>query len=227
MCINAIELLGDAMHCKGSLLGSIDCNDSSWFESRDEVIESQPVYDRAHEEDLSSRYGDLLDAQSLSSSVRNLLYDSTRRLGQHSMSAQRSSDSDDIFRLRLSPQEPSGQSSPFNKLNRCTAWIQDDYSFESEHPIEESKMESVRAIHWEDRVIDSEFLNVKYGFGIFRPNDLSNGFCGSSKLNRCLAWSLDDSSLIFRNSSLRRQSPQGGNRANIVHWDELVEGSIE
>lgn len=234
MCISAIELLGDAMSCKGSVFSAIDCNDSSWCDSRDEVIEYKSANDGEHEEDLSGRYGDLLDTQSLSSSVHNLLYDSSRRQGQHSMAASRSSSDDDIFRCRRSPLESSCESLPFNKLNRCTAWIQDDYSFESEQFKDESKMESVRIVHWEDRVIDPDFLIAKNGCGIFRPNDgtakTGNGFCGSFKLHRCSAWSLDDSSSLIIGdnvSSVRRRSYVGGNQANIVHWDELVQGPIQ
>ena len=225
MCISAIDFV-DSMNCKGSILSSIDCNDSSWCDSRDEVIESDTVSDKIYEEDLSSRYGELLD-ESMSSSFHNLLHDSSRRLGQHSMSTPRSSD-DNIFRCRMPPQESRTQSLPFNDLNRSTAWIQDDYSFESEQPIEESKMESVRIIHWEDRVVDSDFPKLRYGgCGIFRPNSAANGFCGISKLRRCSAWSLDDSSLIICDSSVRRQTQFGTNRPNKVHWDERVEGSIQ
>mmetsp|Transcript_9701 Transcript_9701/g.24170 ORF Transcript_9701/g.24170 Transcript_9701/m.24170 type:complete len:241 (-) Transcript_9701:267-989(-) len=225
MCIGAIDFL-DSMNCKGSILGSIDCNDASWCDSRDEVIESESGSDRIYEEDLSSRYGELLH-ESMTSSVQNLLEDSSRQLGQHSMSTPRSSD-DDIFRCRMPPQEPSSQPLPFNKLNRSSAWIQDDYSFESEQFVEESKMESVRIIHWEDRVNDSDFPKLQYGCGIFRPNSATTGFCGSSKLRRCSAWSLDESSLIICDSPVgRRQTYQmGKNRANIVHWDERVEGTI-
>lgn len=222
LCINAIELL-DAMNCKGSLLGGIDCNDASWFvESRNEVIESQPDDERCIEDDHSSRYGDLIDTPSLSDSVHNLLCDSSRRSGQRSIE-------DNIFRVRRSSQEPPSISPPSNDLNRCTAWIQDDYSFESEQAREECKMEheSVRIIHWEDRVTDSNFPILKYGCNIFRPSDPTNEFCGSSKLHRCSAWSTDGSPLILCDSSVRRQSKHGGDQARVVHWDELVEGAIQ
>lgn len=222
MCINAIELL-DAMNCKGSLLGGIDCNDASWFvESRDEVIESQPDDERCIEEDHSSRYGDLIDTPSLSDSVHNLLCDSSRRSGQRSIE-------ENIFRTRRSSQEPPSTSSSFNSLNRCTAWVQDDYSFESEQAREESNMEheSVRIIHWEDRVTDSNFPIQKYGCSIFRPSKATDELCGSSKIHRCSAWSMDDSSRMICDSCGRRQSQQGGDQARVVHWDERVEGAIQ
>jgi hypothetical protein len=229
---SAIDYLGDALNCKGSVFGTIDCNDSSWCDSRDEVIESKSASDIVYEEDLSTRYGDLLDTQSLSSSIHNLLHDSPQRLGQHAMPTRKISD-DDIFRVRKLPQESSRQSLPFNKLNRCTAWIQDDYSFESEQLRDESKMESVRIVHWEDRVHDSDSLNARNGCGIFRPNDVNaeagNEFLGSCKLHRCSAWSLDDSSLIIDDnvSSVRRASLFRSNQADTVHWDEIVQGTIK
>lgn len=231
MCISAIDFLGDAMNCKGSVFGSsIDCNDSSWCDSRDEVIELKSASDRVHEEDLSSRYFDLLDTQSLSSSVHNLLHDSSHRLGQRVMAIRRASD-DDIFRFRNSPQESSSQSLPFNKLNRCTAWVQDDCSFESEYPKDESKMKSVRIVDWEDCVNDPDSLSVRRECEIFRDVNVeaSNEFIFSSKLHRCSAWSLDDSSLIINDSvlSVRRESLFRKNQANRVHWDELVQGPIQ
>jgi len=232
MCISAIDFLGDTMNCKGSLFGSIYCNESSWCDSRDEVIESKAASDRIQEEDLSSRYGDLLDTQSISSSIHHLLHDSSQRLGQHATATQRTSD-DDIFRFRKSPQESSSQSLPFNKLNRCTAWVQDDYSFESENPQDESKIKSIKIVHWEDRVNDSDSLNLKNGCGIFRPNDVtlegSNEFVGSFNIHRSSAWSLDDSFLIIDGSvaSVRRESLVRSNLANIVHWDEIVQGTIK
>jgi len=245
MCISAIDFLGDAMYCKGSpidflgdainckgsIFGTIDCNDAAWCDSRDKVIESKSAKDRDYEEDLSTKYGDLLDTQSLSSSIHNLLCDSPQRQGQHAMPTGRTSD-DDIFRFRNSPQA-FRQSFPFNKLNRCTAWIQDDYSFESQQLRDESKTQSVRIVHWEDRVKDSDCLNARNGCGIFRPTngvnvETGNGFFGSCKLHRCSAWSLDDSSLIIDDnvSSVRRALLVLNNQADTVHWDELVQGTI-
>ena len=238
MCIGAIDFLGDTMNCKGSVLSSIDCNDSSWCDSRDEeVIESKSASHIAHEEqDLSSRYGDLLDTQSLSSSVHHLLHDSSQRQSQHTTATLPSPSDDDIFRSRNTSQESSNQCLTLNKLNRCTAWIQDDYSFdESERPVEDSKKESdVRIVHWEDRVQDSDSLNAKSGYDIFRSNNVTFGsdsqYFGLCKLHRCAAWSLDgsSSSVVENNiSSVRRESLSfGSNEAKIVHWDELVQDVI-
>lgn len=231
MCISAIDFLGDAMNCKGSMFGTIICNDSSWCDSRDEVIDSQSASDRAHEEDLSGRYSDLLDTQSLSSSVHHLLHDSSQLSFQHATGTRRAPD-DDIFRLRKSPKESSCNSLPLNELYRCTAWVQDDFSFESEHPKDESKIKCVRIVHWEDRLSDSDSINLKYGCGIFRRNDVIKGagnkYVFSIQLNRCSAWSLDDSSLIIGDniSSVRRETSPRGSKANMVHWDELVQGTI-
>jgi hypothetical protein len=234
VCISALDFLGDAMNCKGSVLSTIDCNEASWYDSRDEVIESKPGSDGFHEEDLSSRYDSLLDStQSLSSSLSNLLHDSSQRRGQHSMSTSRIAE-DEIFRLKNSPQTTSCHELPFNKLNRCTAWIQDDYSFESEHLREESRIESVRIVHWEDRLNEFDSINMKNGCGIFRPSHITieagRGFLGSCRLHRCSAWSLDDdSSLVVDDnvSSARRESRSESNQVYTVHWDELVQGEIQ
>jgi len=234
MCISAIDFLGDAMNCKGSVLSGIDCNDSSWCDSRDEVVvESKSATKRACEEELSVRYGDLLDTQSLSSSVHHLLHDSSQRLSKQTMTRSRLSD-DDIFRSRESPkEEPSNRCLPFNKLNRCTAWVQEDYTIESERPIVESKSEpGVSIVHWEDRLNDSDHVDVKNGCGIFRPNFIlgpGSIYSGSFKLHRSAAWSLDDSSLVLESeaSSVRRNDIVISKKAEIVHWDELVQDSIE
>ena len=228
MCINAIELLGETMNCKNSMFSSIDCYESSWCDSRDEVIESKPFSYEVHDEDPPSRFGDLLDTQSLSSSVHNLLQDSSQRRSQHPSSEPRTPE-DDIFRFRNPAEECSSRS--LYKLNRCTAWIQDDYSFdESDQFQDEAKMESVRIVHWEDRVSGSECLGPKSGCGIFRPNNPniedSNEYLGSCKLHRCLAWSNSDSSILFEDSSLK-ESIFAMNQPEIIHWDAKIEGPIQ
>ena len=234
MCISAIETIGDAMNCKGSMLSTIDCNDSAWCDSRDEVTETKCTDVRVYEEDLSSRYGDLLDT-SISSSIHRLLHDSS----SHRLDPETTPRSVgcDIFRCRSSPPECSSQSLPFNQLNRCSAWVQDDFSFESEYPREDSisRVRSVRLVHWEDRLSDSETLDMKNDYGIFRQNELNlktnNELVGSIKLRRCSAWSLDDSSSLRFDDSFsgvrRRESELRKNQADMVHWDELVQGRIE
>mmetsp|Transcript_27668 Transcript_27668/g.60932 ORF Transcript_27668/g.60932 Transcript_27668/m.60932 type:complete len:247 (+) Transcript_27668:318-1058(+) len=234
MCIGAVDFLGDAMNCKGSVFSTVYCNESSCCDGRDEeVLESKSTGHRAYEEDFSGRYGDLLDTHSLSSSVHHLLHDSSQRRLRRTTIEPRVSD-DNIFRSRRITQETANQPSAFNQLNRCTAWVQDDYSFESERPSTGlTKKSDVRIVHWEDRVIDPDTLNCVHGCSVFRPNKStfdSNSKCyGILKLQRCTAWSLDESSFDVENDALSsgRKPIEMSNEAKIVHWDELVEGSIK
>ena len=257
---NAIDFLGNAMNCKGSssLLDTINCIDSSaWCDSRDEqdevVVESSPSLslslsnkfansnnssntDRGFEEDLSSR--------SLSSSVHQLLYDSSERQSQRiKMDSTtmpmlvRQSEDDTIFRSRVEEptQEASSSSSSsqclqFYKLNRCTAWSQDEagcYSFESEryqhyHSItaaeEPKKRSNVRIVHWDEIVHDSLNTNTNTSntnnnednTDIFRAD--SHCFNSLCKLDRCAAWSIDESSSMvdnrLRSNSIQEVSSQ-------------------
>ena len=226
MCIGAVDFLGDAMNCKGSVFSTIVCNESSWCDGRDEeIVQSKSANQRVNEDDASGRYGDLIDTQSLSSSVHHLLHDSSQRQ-RRSPLANTGASSDAIFRKT---QDTTSQSAEFSGLNRCTAWVQDDYSFESERLSDNSRTTSnVRIVHWEDRVSDSESLNSKNGCRIFRPIESasqSDSKCVRGfKLERCAAWSIDESSLIA--SSTRRDTPKIINDAKVVHWDELVQGVI-
>lgn len=233
MCISAIDLLGDVMSCKGSVFGTIDCNQSAWCDSRDEgCTDSTYSCQRTIEEDQSNRYGDLLDTQSLSSSVHNLIHDSSERSLRHAKSPSKKSNMD-IFRPPRTAEESSRGTCSL-KLNRCTAWVQDDYSFESECPIQNSEEKSeVRVVHWEDRVIDSNYLNNKNGLAIFRKNNpmLPQSRQGFSlcKLERCTAWSVDDSSWNIENGAhcARDESPVLDEEAKVIHWDELGHGPIQ
>ncbi|OEU16424.1 hypothetical protein FRACYDRAFT_239018 [Fragilariopsis cylindrus CCMP1102] len=256
---NAIDFLGNAMNCKGSssLLDTINCIDSSaWCDSRDEqeevVVESSSSSlslsnkfansnnssntDRGFEEDLSSR--------SLSSSVHQLLYDSSERQSQRTKTDSmampmlvRQSEDDTIFRSRVEEptQEASSSSSSsqclqFYKLNRCTAWSQDEagcYSFESEryqhhHSItaaeEPKKRSNVRIVHWDEIVHDSLNTNTNTSntnnnednTDIFRAD--SHCFNSLCKLDRCAAWSIDESSSMvgnrLRSNSIQEVSSQ-------------------
>jgi hypothetical protein len=287
---DAIDFLGDAMNCKGSssLLDTINCIDSSaWYDSRDEqeevVVESSLSSsasslslskkfannnnntDRGFEEDLSSR--------SLSSSVHQLLYDSSERQSLHTKTDSmtmpmlvRQSEDDTIFRSRV--EEPTQEASSslsnnnssqclqFYKLNRCTAWSQDEagcYSFESEREQhhhstaaaeEPKKRSNVRMVHWDEIVHDSlntntntnNTNNYEDNTHIFRAD--SHCLSSSCKLDRCAAWSMDESSSMvdsrLRSNSIQElssQSQQQGdnnnknnnNEAKLVHWDELAD----
>ena len=290
---NAIDFLGNAMNCKGSssLLDTINCIDSSaWCDSRDEleevVVESSSLSlslslsnkfansnnssntDRGFEEDLSSR--------SLSSSVHQLLYDSSERQSQRTKTDSmpmpmlaRQSEDDTIFRSRVEEptQEASSSSSSsqclqFYKLNRCTAWSQDEagcYSFESErdqhhHSItateEPKKRSNVRIVHWDEIVHDSLNTNTNTSntnnnednTNIFRAD--SHCFNSLCKLDRCAAWSIDESSSMvdnrLRSNSIQEVSSQfqqqgdnendnndndhdADNETKLVHWDELAD----
>ena len=290
---NAIDFLGNAMNCKGSssLLDTINCIDSSaWCDSRDEqeevVVESSSLSlslslsnkfansnnssntDRGFEEDLSSR--------SLSSSVHQLLYDSSERQSQRTKTDSmpmpmlvRQSEDDTIFRSRVEEptQEASSSSSSsqclqFYKLNRCTAWSQDEagcYSFESErdqhhHSItateEPKKRSNVRIVHWDEIVHDSLNTNTNTSntnnnednTDIFRAD--SHCFNSLCKLDRCAAWSIDESSSMvdnrLRSNSIQEVSSQfqqqgdnendnndndndADNETKLVHWDELAD----
>jgi hypothetical protein len=306
---NAIDFLGDAMNCKGSssLLDTINCIDSSaWCDSRDEqeeiVVESSSLSssslslsnkfannnnnsnnntDRGFEEDLSSR--------SLSSSVHQLLYDSSeRQRSQHTKTDSmtmpmlvKQSEDDTIFRSRVEEstlQEESSNNNnnnnssqclQFYKLNRCTAWSQDDvgcYSFESEREQhhhhstttaaaaaaaeEPKKRSNVRMVHWDEIVHDSLNTNTNTNTNTNNEDNNTNIFRADShcfnslcKLDRCAAWSIDESSSSMVDGRLRSNSIQeqqlssqshqqqgdnnnnnnNNNEAKLVHWDELAD----
>eukprot|EP00536_Pseudo-nitzschia_multiseries_P005492 jgi/Psemu1/303386/fgenesh1_kg.103_\ len=228
MCIGAVDFLGDAMNCKGSVFSTIVCSESSWCDGRDEdVVTSKSSAQRSCDEDISGRYGDLLDTQSLSSSVHHLLHDSSQRRRRRPATTAAISNVN-IFRSKATDEDSNGCAA-FGQLNRCTAWVQEDYSVDSEYPSEDlEKRSDTRIIHWEDRLANLESLNAKHGCDIFRRNNSfshSNNNCsGVFKLQRCTAWSLDDSSLVVKN--VRRESPEISAEAKAVHWDEIVQGSI-
>jgi len=228
MCIGAVDFLGDAMNCKGSVFSKIVCNESSWSDGRDEeVVVSKSSGQRANDEDLSCRYGNLLETQSLSSSVHNLLDSSQRR--RRPLPTNPVEFSEDIFRSKRATCDDSDECPGFGQLNRCTAWVQDDFSFdETEYPAEEPEKRCDTRIYWEDRIADADSLNTKSGCDIFRRSnslgDIRSNCTGAFKLERCTAWSLDDSSMVVKN--VRRESPEMSSEAKEVHWDELVKGSI-
>ena len=231
MCISAVDFLGDAMNCKGSVFNSINCDESSsWYDSRDEEIAtSNPASHRLREEDQLSRHGDLLDTESLSSSIHLLLHDTSERYRQNSSKIDSTNtwclSDDDIFRSRGELGETHSQCLSFCKLNRCAAWSQDDfncYSFESEHlPVASKSKSDVRIVHWEDLVQDS--LNVETS-DIFRskrarhePGNQCINFC---KLHRCGAWSVDESSSVaeVKLPCVKEED----NEPRQIHWDDVV-----
>jgi len=219
MCINAIDFVGDAMICKGSVFNTINCYDSP---SRDEETSSKTkkilqdttnIYKdntaRCSEDDVSSRYGELTDIQSLSSSVHQLLQDSSERESLYARTDSTTMlprcriqvhDDDKIFRS-VEQDTSNAQFSKFCTLNRCTAWCQDEsyYSFDDSERhsrvTEESHKRSttkVRLVHWDEIVNDSLYANkTNFEYNIFRSNDVSSLENGDNKrLNLCKTGSM-------------------------------------
>merc|ERR1712238_381749 len=132
-----------------------------------------------------------------------------------------------------SKSETPNQCVHISKLQRCAAWSQADESnyhicsFDDEHD-DESK---VNMVHWDEIVHGSiECDNDP----IFRQPTLDvagpHFSFGSGKLDRCAAWSVDDSSNTSSNSmASSRGSVQLGpiqEETTKIHWDEIVKDSI-
>jgi len=130
----------------------------------------------------------------------------------------------------------------FSKLQRCTAWSQADdqnchiYSFEDDNTCrllllspdttthDEAK---VNLVHWDDivhGVIECQETPI------FRPTQ-QDVVGPQFKLDRCAAWSVDDSSnnshsLTSARGSVRLGAIQEETSTTKIHWDAIVKDSI-
>mmetsp|Transcript_21370 Transcript_21370/g.23903 ORF Transcript_21370/g.23903 Transcript_21370/m.23903 type:complete len:329 (-) Transcript_21370:203-1189(-) len=130
----------------------------------------------------------------------------------------------------------------FSKLQRCTAWSQADdqnchiYSFEDDNTCllllspdttthdEEAK---VNLVHWDDivhGVIECQETPI------FRRPTTQDVVDPQLKLDRCAAWSVDDSSnshsLASARGSVRLGAIQEETSTTKIHWDAIVKDSI-
>jgi len=241
----------DSRDDNGQEVVSVTCNDNSDIN----INESSNSRGRGAYDDLSNSVHQLL----LDSSERQSLHtrmdsfttplqtpegDSTifrknESIPLHEEGEEESSDNSEQCLLRSSC-----------KLRRCTAWSQDDiyYSFDDESERFSSSPRStqhepqvqVRMVHWDDIVHDSIIHDTTTNANnnnnkcddntIFRfttPTPTDGDLC---KLDRCAAWSIDESNnsncSIGTSGSCRLHAIQEETTTTKIHWDEIVKGSI-